>query len=77
MWRGSCEAKFSRGRQGLGWKIKGDRGQMPGATGVPAIGSPVGGPHSAGGIKGAAAVGVLSRVFAFAAHGGALGWEWS
>ena len=40
------------------------------------IGSPVGGPHSAGEIRGAAAVNVLSRVFAFAAHGGALGWEW-
>jgi hypothetical protein len=40
------------------------------------IGSPVGGPHSAGEIRGAAAVNVLSRVFAFAAHGGALGWKW-
>ena len=40
------------------------------------VGSPVGGPHSAGEIRGAAAVNVLSRVFAFAAHGGALGWEW-
>jgi hypothetical protein len=34
------------------------------------IGSPVGGPHSAGEIREAAAVNVLSRVFAFAAHGG-------
>jgi hypothetical protein len=37
------------------------------------IGSPVGGPHSLGEIRGAAAVNVLSRLFAFAAHGGALG----
>jgi hypothetical protein len=40
-----------------------------------AIGSPVGGPHSLGEIRGAAAVNVLSRFFAFAAHGGALGQE--
>ena len=40
-----------------------------------AIGSPVGGPHSLGEIRGAAAVNVLSRLFAFAAHGGALGQE--
>jgi hypothetical protein len=41
------------------------------------IGSPVGGPHSLGEIRGAAAVNVLSRLFAFAfaAHGGALGQE--
>jgi hypothetical protein len=38
------------------------------------IGSPVGGPHSLGEIRGAAAVNVLSRLFAFAGHGGALGW---
>jgi hypothetical protein len=41
------------------------------------IGSPVGGPHSSGEIRGAAAVNVLSRffAFAFAARGGALGQE--
>jgi hypothetical protein len=39
------------------------------------VGSPVGGPHSLGEIREAAAVNVLSRLFAFAfaVHGGALG----
>jgi hypothetical protein len=59
-------------------KVKSPIAAAPAAAPNPdvAIGSPVGGPHSAGEIRGAAAVNVLSRVFAFAAHGGALGWEW-
>jgi hypothetical protein len=50
---------------------------IKGGGGCVHIGSPVGGPHSLGEIIGAAAVSVLSRlfVFAFAAHGGALGQE--
>jgi hypothetical protein len=45
-----------------------------GNTALNTIGSPVGGPHSLGEIRGAAAVNVLSRLFAFAftVHGGAL-----